>query len=150
MASIDLGYMSIADLVWSKGFCYCEDAIADGEEKCSTCKSNLNPDQIVIPKQDVTVCYSYPLSHDFVNIHHTDNPAGFTRKEISEQIMKTYAQIYAEEDSDVGKPTEHIPGMMNRNTSEGRHGIWGHDIGDLQLHSMEEEENGVFSLGVDS
>lgn len=42
-----------------------------------------------------------------------------------------YQLVYKTEDEDVGTPTGHIPGMLNRAKSNGRFGIWGHDIGDL-------------------
>lgn len=42
-----------------------------------------------------------------------------------------YQLMYKLEDEDVGAPTENIPGLLNRGKSEGRFGIWGHDISDL-------------------
>lgn len=42
-----------------------------------------------------------------------------------------YQLMYKLENEDVGVPTENIPGMLNRGKSEGRFGIWGHDITDL-------------------
>lgn len=42
-----------------------------------------------------------------------------------------YKLVYKIEDYDVGHPTNHIPGMFNRQRSSGRFGIWGHDIEDL-------------------
>ncbi len=41
-----------------------------------------------------------------------------------------YQLMYALEEEDDADPG-HIPGMVNRDTSNGRFGIWGHDIGDL-------------------
>jgi hypothetical protein len=38
---------------------------------------------------------------------------------------------YQIEDYDVGTPTPNIPGLLNRDYSEGRFGIGGHDIEDL-------------------
>jgi len=40
--------------------------------------------------------------------------------------------------------------IMNRQTTAGPHGIWGHSLGDLVLHTVEQVEDNLFSLGVDS
>jgi hypothetical protein len=58
--------------------------------------------------------------------------------------------MYAEEDETSGGNPGHIPGMLNRNTSEGKYGIWGHDIGDLLLCSAYVDDSGKITLGVDS
>lgn len=42
-----------------------------------------------------------------------------------------YQLMYKLEDEDVGEPPKNIHGMLNRGVSEGRFGIWGHDICDL-------------------
>ncbi len=42
-----------------------------------------------------------------------------------------YNLIYQIEDIDVGTTTGNISGMLNRRTSAGRYGIWGHHIDDL-------------------
>lgn len=146
-SSIDLGYMSIVDGEWSAGYCYCEDC--DPGEKCDGCEKSLDPDEIVIPSQNIIIFYDYPFKDEFPHVHHTKNQVGFTRREISEQIMARYAEMYKEEDEDVGSATGYVPGMLNRQKSNGRYGIWGHNIGDLQLHTMQKVDNG-YVLGIDS
>ena len=47
-----------------------------------------------------------------------------------------YQLMYKLEDEDVGESTNNIPGMLNRERSEGRFGIWGHDIGDLVYNGI--------------
>jgi hypothetical protein len=149
-SDIELGYMSIEDGQWSAGSCYCYDC--DKEEKCIPCAKNLDQNEIVIPFQTITIVYDYPFKDIFPHEHKTTNRNGFTRKEISEQIMARYAQMYQEEDQDVGHPTGNISDvMMNRKRSEGRYGIWGHHIGDLQLHSLQRSLKGSeYYIGVDS
>jgi hypothetical protein len=149
--NIDLGYMSIENGEWSGGNCFCE--YEKNGSKCRPCKDNLKADEIVIPFQDVTVIYDYPFKDNFPHEHHTENKNGFTRSEISEQIMARYAEMYQEEDKDVGHPTGTVnPQMLNRARSDGRYGIWGHDIGDLQLHSLYKSKTKAteFYIGVDS
>lgn len=40
--------------------------------------------------------------------------------------------------------------MLNRETTTGPHGIWGHSLEDLVLHTVEQVEDDLFALGVDS
>jgi hypothetical protein len=155
---IDLGYMSVYDGEWSNGICYCDEVTKDqiNREKCSPCERNLDPDQIVIPLQDIVVVYSYPFKDEFPHKHHTDNQEGFTRDEISTQIMARYAQMYQEEDQDVGPTGDMDPWrgihILNRAESKGRYGIWGHHIGDLYLHSLRKSETkeDEYYIGIDS
>jgi hypothetical protein len=133
---IDLGYMSIAGGEW-------EDHDSDESE------SPLEPNEIIVKKQDITIVYDYPLDGEFPFTYHTDNPKGFTREEISELVMDQYRQIYEEEEEEDDDPGC-VPGMLNRATSHGHYGIWGHDIGDLILHTLYQEADGTYSLGIDS
>jgi hypothetical protein len=47
-----------------------------------------------------------------------------------------YERIYAAEDAAVGKPTDYIPGMLNRQQSSGPYGIWGHILSDLYFEQV--------------
>lgn len=49
-----------------------------------------------------------------------------------------YQRVYDMEDDDVGAPTPNIPGMLNRDKSNGRFGIWGHSINDLVYNGSSE------------
>ena len=44
----------------------------------------------------------------------------------------------------------HIQGMLNRESSDGPYGIWGHDIGDLVLGGVTDNGDGTFDLSIDS
>lgn len=105
--------------------------------------------EVVITDTEIYIKYSYPLSKSHIHKHITKNPNGFTRKELYEQIAAHYHTIYAEEDAAVG-PTSNIPGMFNRDTSNGPHGIWGHHIGDLILTDIAMGDNDVYELGISS
>lgn len=107
------------------------------------------PEEIVIKLKTIRVKYDYPLSHEVILSFDADRPEGFTRAHLARKISEGYQQIYREEEEAVGNPG-HIPGMANRNRSNGPHGIWGHDLGDLLLHSVSHEGGDLFSLGVDS
>lgn len=45
--------------------------------------------------------------------------------------------MYNEEEKTSDVKSEHIPGMLNRCATNGRYGVWGHDIDDLILHSAD-------------
>jgi hypothetical protein len=139
---IDLGYMSIEEGVWEN----------DDDDA-------LDESQIVISEPKASVCFDYPLSGEFMFTFTADDPKrGFSRKEISEKIMKQYHKIYKEEDEAVGDPGMLSAHSYNRARSKGPYGIWGHYIGDLQLHTLYVESkpnqagpaNYFYSLGVDS
>jgi hypothetical protein len=98
--------------------------------------------------KEINIEYSYPLSNSVIFSFITNNQLGFTRAELAKKICDCYKQIYDAEDA-VGYPG-HIPGMLNRNESNGQYGIWGHDIGDLLLHSVYQVNDNLFKLGVDS
>lgn len=82
---------------------------------------------------DYWFLYRYPLSVK-VAIPHL-----FTSQQSSIDILmlakKDYQDIYAAEDAAVGK-TENIPGMLNRDTSAGPYGIWGHCLSDLYFETI--------------
>jgi hypothetical protein len=113
--------------------------IASGKWECDD--NEVDPNEIIIPEKSITVMYHYPFDDDYKHTHYTANRLGFTRKELSEQIMKRYRQMYDEEELDTQ--------ASDGEASGGRYGIWGHCIEDLQLHSLD-YLNGEWSLGVDS
>ena len=150
--SIDLGYMSIAGGVWATS------PYIDSDEDSDNEKPQLDPDEVIISETKVIIGFNYPLKDTF---NFTFRSAkGFTRKEISEKIMAKYQDIYRKEDEAAGDPGN-IPGMINRARSTGPYGIWGHHIGDLELHTLYIRENyksefsgptgsRYYTLGIDS
>ena len=142
ISEIKLGYMNIAGGKWEPGF-------EDGDDDDNVVESNLDPEEIIVPHQDITVVYDYPLEREFEFTHHTDNPNGFTRIELCQVVMDQYKKIYEEEEEEDGDPG-YIPGMLNRAKSNGKYGIWGHDIGDLILHTLYICDDDKYALGIDS
>lgn len=91
----------------------------------------------------------YPLSNPkSVSITHDDG-SGWTRQQMVNAIRTEYIKVYVEEEAAVGNPG-HITGMLNRRTSSGPHGIWGHDIGDLVLEGITRLTDGSWELCVGS
>ncbi len=106
------------------------------------------PDEIVIPFNEILIKYTYPLSTSVV-LGFKSNDIGFTRAELARKICEGYHQIYNEEESAVGN-SGNISGMLNRASSEGPYGIYGHHISDLLLHSVRQINDNLFGLDVDS
>ena len=97
---------------------------------------------------EYTFVYTYPLS----------TKAWFGHPVISSTsavdillIAKAdYEHIYAAEEKAAGDPG-HIPGMLNRQASEGPYGIWGHDFSDLYFENINiDNVKKVISFGMGS
>lgn len=101
------------------------------------------PDQVVLQEGEYKLEISYPLTNPSVSKLKVGK-RGLTRKALVAKICAKYKEIYASED-DPG----HIPGMYNRAQSEGKYGIWGHDLCDLILCSAHVKGKTI-TLGVDS
>ena len=52
-----------------------------------------------------------------------------------QHIYEAYKNIYDEEEQQVGDPGTY-ENLYNRKKSEGPYGIWGHQLGDLYLESI--------------
>ena len=93
----------------------------------------VDAEQVVIPRASIRVAISYPLQEEHVFTLNSNDSAGFWRGELALKIAQLYQQIYAEEDRSSAEPAGTIPGLFNRNRTEGTYGIWGHGLGDLDL-----------------
>lgn len=51
-------------------------------------------------------------------------------------ISTLYQCIYADETRTSSIAVGHMPGMMNRNETNGKYGIWGHELGDLVISGV--------------
>lgn len=61
---------------------------------------------------------------------------GFTRAQLLKEISKNYYKLYAAEEKTANiktVPVNERKTMYNRNETNGKYGIWGHDISDLVL-----------------
>jgi len=99
--------------------------------------SLINGDEIVISSPKATLIIDYPLTHKA--IFYIESPNGFSRKQLILLISEKYHQIYKEEED--GATIKTIPvdergDELNRNKTNGKYGIWGHDITDLDLDSI--------------
>jgi hypothetical protein len=90
----------------------------------------INPDEIIIPDEKISIRFTYPLSVEL--IYEYEQNWGFSRKNLFKFIYKAYKRIYDEEEQEVGDPGIY-ENLYNRKKSNGPYGIWGHYLDDLYL-----------------
>lgn len=117
----------------------------------------IEPDEKVLTDKEIKICFSYPLSDKFIFTFQSPDGKGFTRGQLAEFIINKYYQIYKEEEDTIqNKPILSIKdrlkrgGLINRNKTDGKYGIWGHDIGDLSLNCMIKDKHDIWHLEIDS
>lgn len=110
----------------------------------------IDADKIVLKASSVTLIIDYPLTTPAVFVIKSSGQ-GFSRRQLITEISKLYHEIYKEEERTANTKT--IPlnkreGLVNRNKTDGKYGVWGHDISDLDLSSIEvhKNSNGHFTL----
>jgi len=118
-------------------------------------KKLIDKDEIVISDKKVTLIIDYPVTKE-CKFELTSNN-GFTRAALVKQISDKYHQIYQEEESTATVktvPVKERTTLYNRNQTDGKYGIWGHDLADLALDHIlvYKAPNGdiVLSLDFDS
>jgi len=95
------------------------------------------PDEIVIKDNWYIMTINYPLNKPLTRKYESEK--GFTMIEIINNIIETYREIYRiENETCTNKvvPIKERVGLMNRNTTNGEFGIWGHDIENLVIEEL--------------
>jgi hypothetical protein len=113
--------------------------------------------EIVFTATNLIVVLDYPLRKEFSFPITSASPSGFSRAELVRKVADLYKQLYAEE-AETSKiaviPLAERKGLINRNETNGKYGIWGHDLSDLVLLEIEISRvaDGIFlaHLGIDS
>ena len=108
----------------------------------------VKPKEEILPAGVYTLKIDYPLNTPMHDTHTFDNPV--TREEMVKWIVDSYRYIYDVEKKTSSIEESYIPGMLNRSETDGKFGIWGHDLEDLLLHTIWVDENNIITLGVDS
>lgn len=111
--------------------------------------------QILISQNIVTVIIDYPLKNEYR--FELNSNRGFSRAILLKEISKAYHKMYEEEENTATIktiPVEKRTTMYNRNETNGKYGIWGHDIADLVLSEIHIYENSdkkiILSLMIES
>lgn len=114
----------------------------------------IDPNRKVINAREATLVIEYPLRQP-VNFRITSEN-GFTKAELLRKIGQIYREIYKDEEASSTVKTTPMAkrgNLINRNTTDGKYGIWGHDIDDLVISSATvscNEGKCVIELGIDS
>ncbi len=119
--------------------------------------------KVLIDKHKVTLRIDYPLKDTFeFEIIPADGKSNFTRFSLVNEIFRTYQKIYKEEKETTTLPVETVadrakrtgkghPMMLNRASTDGTYGIWGHELSDLVLCSIYyNSEKNTCTLSIDS
>lgn len=110
----------------------------------------IDADKIVINETEITLYIDYPLENP-VKFKLKSNDDGFTKKQLALEISKKYHEIYSIEEKTAQIktiPKDKRNGVINRNQTDGKYGIWGHDISDLDLNSIEVYKNPVGKIQI--
>ncbi|MFN5982325.1 MAG: hypothetical protein ACK476_10725 [Fluviicola sp.] len=103
----------------------------------------IDADKIVINEPEITLYIDYPLENP-VKFIIKSNVDGFTKKQLALEISEKYHELYSKEEKTAQVktiPKDKRNGVINRNQTDGKYGIWGHDISDLDLNSIEVYKN---------
>lgn len=134
------------------------------DDKLTFCIDNMvDKDEIVIRRKHIRVCFNYPLKRDYIFTLESSGDA-FTRGGLAESIGLKYQEIYNEEKRTSVLNVETIGerisrersddwrcNILNRAPTNGVYGIWGHKLEDLDLFSVEwNEEKEVYELCIES
>lgn len=144
--SIETNTDSIGDLISTIAFAVKTDDLKNFEdglipwasiEKPQNDLPNLSDrDKVVIQEQKITIVIDYPLTTAYS--FSLNSKEGFTRGQLLKAISEHYYKLYAEEEESATIKTQPADErtIMNRNETNGKYGIWGHDIADLVLSEI--------------
>jgi hypothetical protein len=145
MKKINLGYVQI------ETFCKANSIWLDWMQQKGDYRKEMEAnkdDDKVLKAGEYQLVIDYPVSTNYTAS--IKFKKAVTRKQLALEICKHYRKMYNEEDKTAGGKTKNIPGILNRASSAGKYGIWGHHIGDLMLHTATVNNRSVITLGVDS
>ncbi len=100
-------------------------------------KNLVDGNKTVISEKRITVVIDYPVTNEYRFDLESKN--GFTRELLLKEISRKYYEMYAEEEKSATVktiPPDKRTTMYNRNETNGKYGIWGHDIADLVLSEV--------------
>lgn len=108
----------------------------------------VNKNHVVIYDTAINVIIDYPVNNPYK--FHLTSSTGFTTAMLLKAISEHYYLLYAEEEKTATIKTLPMKDrkMYNRNETNGKYGIWGHDIGDLLLDqsNVYRNDKGVVTL----
>jgi hypothetical protein len=109
-----------------------------------------NSEKMIVDTSDsIFISFNYPLSKG-VDLEFIGKKP-WRLCDLIDSICKGYLKIYDEEDETrtlpAQSPLDSI--LVNRPKTDGKHGIWGHDLNDLFIEGMYKED-GIWHLDIGS
>jgi len=102
--------------------------------------SLIDADQVVAPFREAMLIIDYPLKKE-ARFFISSKKKGFTRRQLIKIISDKYHYIYNKEDTTATQklsPEDNVSSeSFDRVETDGTYGIWGHDISDLYLSSIQ-------------
>lgn len=118
----------------------CDYEITEYDDLDESCFKEHTLREIITTKFKCQI--SYPLSNPVE--FKMEKEGGLTLKEILKGLSEEYNRIYEEEDESTKLKVETISErsggesmLINRANTDGKYGIWGHDIGDLVFEGLD-------------
>ena len=96
-----------------------------------------------MPYSSCILIIDYPLTRS-AKFELKTQSNGFSRKQLIQEISDKYHLVYRQEDSTTLVkviPSEKRENLINRNQTSGKYGIWGHDLADLDLSTIQVYKN---------
>lgn len=114
--------------------------------------------EIVLKSNQITektqILIDYPLEDEFyfpLRKEGSCYSGDLTAGEIIDRVLEIYQEIYQVEAETTTVKPGYLPGMLNRNATDGKYGIYGHDLCDLVLVSVHfNPKENMIDLGIDS
>jgi hypothetical protein len=104
----------------------------------------VNPRQKITEATTIKIVFDYPLTNPATFTF--KNEKGFTRLDLFKAIYEGYKAIYdAEKDPGTVNPV-----VLNRASSEGPYGIWGHYMDDLIVEGVRKGRGNTYHLAIGS
>lgn len=132
-----------------------ETGVKLSDEKDGTWVSDCKEVVIRSTSPTIEIEFDYPLSNStkrqFILQRIGTECYGTTRQDLATFICQTYIEIYDEEEATSSPIRDPNSKLMNRPSTNGPYGIWGHDLSDLTLQEMYyDEDEHVWKLIIDS
>lgn len=109
----------------------------------------VKPNEMVLACDSATLIIDYPVRAPASFVIKQKNK-NYTRKELVLEVSRIYHELYDEEEKTASVKTLPMKDRksMNRNETNGKYGIWGHDLADLVLTSIKvyQKSNGQIYL----
>src|ERR1039457_396291 len=113
----------------------------------SSWENNSFSNSVLKANTEYTLRVDYPLGNPYEEKFQTGK-VGMSKEALINKICTTYKAIYQEEAATSGVKVGTLPGMYNRNKTNGKYGICNHVIEDLCLVSASIDKKNVITLGV--